>query len=63
VLDSGCANHMMGGGEGCSHSLRRMSVKVIASRSTTIAMVKSLVSIKLLSEPNIQFLKFFLSNR
>jgi hypothetical protein len=40
-----------------------MSVKVIASRSETIAKVKSLVSVKLLSQPNIQFLKFFLLNR
>jgi hypothetical protein len=37
-------------------------VKVIASRSATIAKVKSLVSVKLLSQPNIQFLKFFLLN-
>jgi hypothetical protein len=49
--------------EGRSHPLRRMSVKVIASRSATIAKFKSLVSVKLLSQPNIQFLKFFLLNR
>jgi hypothetical protein len=51
-----------GGGEGYSHSLRRTSVKVIASRSATIAKVKSLISVKLLSQRNIQFLKFFLLN-
>jgi hypothetical protein len=38
-------------------------VKVIASHSVTIAKVKSLVSVKLLSQQNIQFLKFFLLNR
>jgi transposase InsO family protein len=38
-------------------------VIVIASRSVTIAKVKSLVSVKLLSQRNIQFLKFFLLNR
>jgi hypothetical protein len=32
------------------------------SRSATIVEDKSLVLIKLLSQPNIQFLKFFLSN-
>jgi hypothetical protein len=37
-------------------------VKVIASRSATIAKIKSLVSVKLLSQRNIQFLKFFLLN-
>jgi hypothetical protein len=36
--------------------------KMIASRSVTIAKVKSLVSVKLLSQRNIQFLKFFLLN-
>jgi hypothetical protein len=51
------------GREWCSHYLRRMSVKVTASRSATIAKAKSLVSVKLLSQPNIQFLKFFLLNR
>jgi hypothetical protein len=42
-------------------SFEKKSVKVIASRSVTIAKVKSLVLVKLLSQPNIQFLKF-LSN-
>jgi hypothetical protein len=37
-------------------------MKVIASHSMTIAKVKSLVSVKLLSQQNIQFLKFFLLN-
>jgi hypothetical protein len=37
-------------------------VKVITSRSAIIAKVKSLVSVKLLSQHNIQFLKFFLLN-
>jgi hypothetical protein len=37
-------------------------MKVIASRSVTIANVKYLVLVKLLSQPNIQFLKFFLLN-
>jgi hypothetical protein len=35
-------------------------MKVIASRSVTIANAKSLVLVKLLLLPNIQFLKFFL---
>jgi hypothetical protein len=34
-----------------------------ASHSTTIAKDKSLGLVKLLSQPNIQFLKFFLLNR
>jgi hypothetical protein len=38
-------------------------VKVIASRSVTIAKVKSLVLVKLLSQRNIQFVMFFLLNR
>jgi hypothetical protein len=38
-------------------------VKVIASRSVTIAKAKSLVSVKLLLLPNIQFLIFFVLNR
>jgi hypothetical protein len=62
VLNSECTNHMMREREGCSHPLRRMSVKVIASHLTTIAKVKSLVLVKLLSQPNIQFFKFFLLN-
>jgi hypothetical protein len=37
-------------------------VKVIASHSAAIARVKSLVSVKLLSQRNIQFLMFFLLN-
>jgi hypothetical protein len=37
-------------------------VKVIPSHSTTTVKVKSLVSVKLLSQRNIQFLKFFLLN-
>jgi hypothetical protein len=49
--------------EGCSHHLRRMSVKMIASRSATIAKAKFFVSVKLLLLPNIQFLKFFLLSR
>jgi hypothetical protein len=48
--------------EGCSHPLRRMIVKVTASRSMTIAKAKSLVSVKLQSQSSIQFLKFFLLN-
>jgi hypothetical protein len=48
--------------EGCSHPLRRMIVKVTASRSMTIAKAKSLVSVKLQSQSSIQFLKFFLFN-
>jgi hypothetical protein len=36
---------------------------VIASHSAIIAKVKSLVSVKFLSQQNIQFLKFFLLNR
>jgi hypothetical protein len=68
VLDSGCTNHMTGERSDdaqiiCSHPLRRTSVKVIASRSATIAKAKSLVSVKLLLLPNIQFLKLFLLNR
>jgi hypothetical protein len=62
MLDSGCINHMTGR-EGCSHTLRRTSVKVIASRSAIIDKFESLVSVKLLSQQNIQFLKFFLLNR
>jgi hypothetical protein len=45
-----------------SHPLRRMIVKVTVSRSVTIAKSKSLVSVKVLSQPSIQFLKFFLLN-
>jgi hypothetical protein len=37
-------------------------VKLIASCLATIAKVKSLVSVKLLSQRNIQFLKFFFLN-
>jgi hypothetical protein len=52
------------GGEKDVHILlRRTSVKVIASHLVIIAKVKSLVSVKLLSQPNIQFLKLFLLNR
>jgi hypothetical protein len=40
-----------------------MIVKVIASRSVTIAKGKSLALVKLLSQPNIQSLRFFLLNR
>jgi hypothetical protein len=36
-------------------------MKVIASRLATITKAKSLVSIKLLLQPNIQFLKFLLN--
>jgi hypothetical protein len=44
-------------------SLRTTSVKVIASYLVTIVKVKPLVSVKLLSQLNIQFLKFFLLSR
>jgi hypothetical protein len=60
VLDSGCTNHMTGE-RMMFTSFKRMSVKVIASHSATIAKVKALVSLKLLSQPNIQFLKFLLN--
>jgi hypothetical protein len=39
-----------------------MIVNVIASRLATQAKAKSLVSIKLLLQPNIQFLKFLLNH-
>jgi hypothetical protein len=50
------------GREGCSHCLRRLIVQVIASHLAIIAKVKSLGSVKLLSQPNIQSLKFFSLN-
>jgi hypothetical protein len=37
-------------------------MKVIASHLMTIAKVKSLVLVNLLSQPNIKFLNFFLLN-
>jgi hypothetical protein len=53
VVQVGClivdAQIIWWGREGCSHPLRRTSVKVIASRSVIIAKVKSSVSVKLLS--------------
>jgi hypothetical protein len=61
VLDSGYTNYMTGE-KGYSHPFRKMIVKVIASCSTTIAKVKSLVSVRLLLQSNIQFLNFFLLN-
>jgi hypothetical protein len=61
VLDSRCANHMTGE--------RRMFTSFEENECesdsiilVTIVKVKSLVSVKLLSQLNIQFLKFFLLN-
>jgi hypothetical protein len=50
------------GREGYSHPLRRTSVKVMTSHLATIAKAKSLVSVKLLLLPSIQFLKFLLNH-
>jgi hypothetical protein len=61
VLDSGCTNHMTGERR-MLYLLRRMIVKVIASRLATIAKDKSLGLVKLLSQLNIQFLKFLLNH-
>jgi hypothetical protein len=61
VLDSGCTNHMTGERR-MLISFKKNECESDSSRSVTIAKVKSLVSVKLLSQPNIQFLKFLLSN-
>jgi uncharacterized membrane protein len=62
VLDSGCTNHMVGERRIFTYFEKNI-VKVIASNLVTIAKAKSLSLVKLLSQSNIQFLKFFLLNR
>jgi uncharacterized membrane protein len=62
VLDSGCTNHMVGERR-IFTDFEKNIVKVIASNLVTIAKAKSLSLVKLLSQSNIQFLKFFLLNR
>jgi hypothetical protein len=64
VLDSGYTNHIMGERMIFTYFEKNEceSDEVIASRSAIIAKVKFLVSVKLLSQLNIQYLNFFLSN-
>jgi hypothetical protein len=59
VLDSGCTNHITVKRRMFT-SFEKIIVQVIASRSVIIAKEKFLDSVKLLSQPNIQSLKFIL---
>jgi hypothetical protein len=61
VLDSGCTNHTTRERR-LFTSFKKNECESDCTTFGEIAKAKSLVSVKLLSQPSIQFLKFFLLN-